>query len=209
MPRYLLFDSGCSICAELAQAVEQATHGGLEARSLRDPAMQRLLAQARPHWRWQPTLLEVEGERVRAFTGLALGLRLMGVLGPRRAMSLAKLVGRFSAPPASAEPANPGRRHFLRQLAAVIVMLGWPQSRIWSTPRPEGQFKVELADEHTRNLMLRRAQEDMRVHRLVTHLSEQGFLPQGDPQVLRAFHDTTLVRTVAVSECGPRVRTEG
>lgn len=49
MHRYLLFDSGCAQCTELAQAVAQATHGGLEARSLRDPAMQRLLAQARPY----------------------------------------------------------------------------------------------------------------------------------------------------------------
>lgn len=52
MHRYLLFDSGCAQCTELAQAVAQATHGGLEARSLRDPAMQRLLAQARPYWCW-------------------------------------------------------------------------------------------------------------------------------------------------------------
>lgn len=200
MHRYLLFDSGCSQCTEIAQAVEQAAAGGLEARSLRDPAMQRLLAQACPHWRWQPTLLEVEGERVRAFTGLALGLRLMRVLGLRRARRPAKLVGRLSAPPVHAEPANPGRRRFLRQLAAVTLILGWPKSWILSTPRPEGQFRVELADEYTRQLLLQRAQKDMRVHRLVTHLSEQGFLRQSHPQVLRAFHAATLVRTVAVSE---------
>ncbi len=49
MPRYLLFDSGCSKCMEIARDVEQATQGWLEARSLRDPGMQSLLAQARPH----------------------------------------------------------------------------------------------------------------------------------------------------------------
>ena len=35
MQRYLLFDSGCSKCTEIAREVEQATHGWLEARSLR------------------------------------------------------------------------------------------------------------------------------------------------------------------------------
>ncbi len=59
MRRYLLFDSGCSKCTEIAQAVEQAAQGWLEARSLRDPAMQRLLDAARPDWRWEPTSLEV------------------------------------------------------------------------------------------------------------------------------------------------------
>ena len=125
MHRYLLFDSGCSICAELAQAVEQATHGGLEARSLRDPAMQRLLAQARPHWRWQPTLLEVEGERVRAFTGLALGLHLMMKLGPRRTLRLVRLTGHFGVSLKSKGSVDLGRRRFLEQLAAATLVLGW------------------------------------------------------------------------------------
>ena len=123
MHRYLLFDSGCSQCTEIARAVEQAAQGGLEARSLRDPTMQRLLAQARPHWRWQPTLLEVEGERVRAFTGLALGLRLATGLGLRRAGRLAKLVGRLSAPPASAKGTAGGdwrRRRFLRYALGTL-----------------------------------------------------------------------------------------
>jgi hypothetical protein len=200
MHRYLLLDSGCSQCTEIAQAVEQATQGGLEARSLRDPTMQRLLAQARPRWRWQPALLEVEGDRVRAFTGLAMGLRLMGVLGLRRVWRLAKLVRRLSAPLASAEPTNPERRRFLQQLAAVIFMLGWPQSWILNTHRPEVPFRVEPADEHTHKLMLQRAQEDSRVHRLAAHLSELGFLPKSHPKVLRAFHDATPVRIVAINE---------
>ena len=146
MHRYLLFDSGCSQCTEIAQAVEQATQGGLEARSLRDPTMQRLLAQARPHWRWQPALLEVAGDRVRAFTGLAMGLRLMGVLGLRRVWRLAKLVRRLSAPLASTKGmagVDWRRRRFLRYALgtlggfAFLGRLGSPSSPPWpSTSLP-------------------------------------------------------------------------
>jgi len=118
MHRYLLFDSGCSQCTEIAQAVEQATQGGLEARSLRDPTMQRLLAQARPHWRWQPALLEVAGDRVRAFTGLAMGLRLMGVLGLRRVWRLAKLVRSIGVPLMDIDWE---RRQFLKRVSGLLA----------------------------------------------------------------------------------------
>jgi len=147
MHRYLLLDSGCSQCTEIAQAVEQATQGGLEARSLRDPTMQRLLAQARPRWRWQPALLEVAGDRVRAFTGLAMGLRLAMTLGPHRALQLIKLLGRFSPSLKGMEAADLGRRRFLEQLAALVLVLGWPRSRLFkgALTQPAGRASVSFS----------------------------------------------------------------
>ncbi|WP_448601219.1 hypothetical protein [Thermoflexus hugenholtzii] len=45
--------------------------------SPRDPEVQALLDRARPGWQWAPMLLEVEGEQVRVFTGLAMRARLV------------------------------------------------------------------------------------------------------------------------------------
>ncbi|WP_448590726.1 hypothetical protein [Thermoflexus hugenholtzii] len=70
--RYLLFDSGCAVCTALAREVEALSGGRLGVRSLREPEVQALLNQAHPNWRWEPMLLEIEGEQVRVFTGLAM-----------------------------------------------------------------------------------------------------------------------------------------
>ena len=43
MERYLLFDSGCSLCSNLAQSVQAESNGMLTARSLREPAIQTIL----------------------------------------------------------------------------------------------------------------------------------------------------------------------
>ena len=51
-------------------------------RSLREPEVQARRNPARPGWRWGPMLLEIEGERVRVFTGFALCWRLVQILGP-------------------------------------------------------------------------------------------------------------------------------
>jgi len=49
--RWLLFDSGCSVCAALAWEVEALSGGRLQVRSLRDPEVQALLDRAHPGWR--------------------------------------------------------------------------------------------------------------------------------------------------------------
>lgn len=46
--RYLLFDGECAVCTSLARNIERETNGWLVAHSLRDPAIQRTLARARP-----------------------------------------------------------------------------------------------------------------------------------------------------------------
>lgn len=58
MDRFLLFDSGCSLCSALASEIERETDGWLTARSLRDQEVQAWLDRAQPGWHWEPTLLE-------------------------------------------------------------------------------------------------------------------------------------------------------
>ncbi|WP_448595204.1 hypothetical protein [Thermoflexus hugenholtzii] len=114
--RWLLYDAGCSVCAALAREVETLSGGRLRVRSLRDPAVQALLDRARPGWRWEPMLLEIEGERVRVFTGLSLRARLVQVLGPVRALRVAQAVARFGGPVLGVDW---GRRRLLRQSLAL------------------------------------------------------------------------------------------
>jgi hypothetical protein len=89
--RWLLYDSGCSVCAALAQEVEARSGGRLGVRSLREPGVQAMRNQAHPNWRWGPMLVEVEGERVRIFAGLSLRARLVQVLGPAQALRVTQL----------------------------------------------------------------------------------------------------------------------
>ena len=131
MERPVLFDGGCTLCTGLALDIERATHGWLTARSLRDPAMTALLDQARPGWRWEPTLVEVNGERVRVVTGIKMRSRLVVGLGPKRAVRVAQLVQQALAPKPEVDQ---GRRTLLKRgamLAGLLVVgpkLSLPQA---------------------------------------------------------------------------------
>jgi predicted DCC family thiol-disulfide oxidoreductase YuxK len=116
--RYLLFDGGCSVCAALAREVETLSGGRLRVRSLREPEVQALLDRARPGWRWEPMLVEIEGERVRVLVGLAMRARLVQVLGPVRAWRLAQAVT------CGAQMASPSRMQpFLLSFLILLTML--------------------------------------------------------------------------------------
>ena len=76
------FDAGCTTCSGLAKKIRDAVGDRLEIRSLNDPMMQ--------HWRnevfgddapWAPTLVEVSGGPVRAWTGRRMSLVLARKLG--------------------------------------------------------------------------------------------------------------------------------
>ena len=88
----------------------------LEARRWRNPEVQTLLDRVRPGWRWEPMLLEQEGERVRVYTGLAMRIRLIQILGPARALRVAQLVARFGGPVLGVDW---GRRRLLQQGGAL------------------------------------------------------------------------------------------
>jgi predicted DCC family thiol-disulfide oxidoreductase YuxK len=116
----LLFDSGCAVCTKLARAIERETEGWLAARSLHEPEVRALLDQARPGWRWEPTLLEVDGDRVRVSTGLVMRARLVLGLGPRRAWRVARLAHQAGMPLAGVDLS---RRGFLQRGGALLAGL--------------------------------------------------------------------------------------
>ena len=129
--RYLLYDSGCSMCAALAREVEARSGGRLGVRSLRDPEVQAMLNRAKPGWRWEPMLLEIEGERIRVFTGLAMRMRLLQILGPARALRVARAVACFGGPVLGVDW---GRRDFLRRATGALA--GWIALRSLGRPAP-------------------------------------------------------------------------
>ncbi len=138
--RWLLYDAGCSLCAALAREVEALSEGRLRMRSLREPEVQALLDRARPGWRWEPMLLEEEGERVRVYTGLAMRMQLVRVLGPARALRVAQLVARFGGPVLGVDW---GRRRLLQQggaLAGLALLGRWFSLR----PRPASSSSSSL-----------------------------------------------------------------
>ncbi|MDQ3695702.1 MAG: twin-arginine translocation signal domain-containing protein [Chloroflexota bacterium] len=116
MARYLLFDSACAACSSLAIDIARETDGILAVRGLHEPFIQDALNRGRPGWRWEPTLLETDGDIIRVSTGLPLRTRLLGLLGPRRAWCVAQLVAEAQVPLISAKQS---RRGFVKHGAAV------------------------------------------------------------------------------------------
>jgi hypothetical protein len=76
------FDAGCTTCSGLAKRIEEIVGDKLEVRNLREPQVE--------HWReqalgvdapWAPTLIEIDGKGVSAWTGARMGVKLAKVLG--------------------------------------------------------------------------------------------------------------------------------
>lgn len=99
MERYLLFDSGCGRCTQIAKDIAVESDGWLQARSLRDEEMQALLKESNPNWHWQPTLVEIEkGGEIEIATGVRLMAKIVMGLGVQRAWRIAKLLQAASQP---------------------------------------------------------------------------------------------------------------
>ncbi len=120
MKRYLLFDSGCSLCSKLAEAIEQEAGGKLMVRSLRDPAVKELLDREQPGWKWAPMLMEEKEDKARIYAGWAMSRRLLVVLGPRRAWKIMEVLTEARIPE-SVSPQDTGRRNFLSVMGATAV----------------------------------------------------------------------------------------
>lgn len=91
---YLGFDAACATCASIADEVRQATSDRLTPMSLSDSRMiewrRELLGEDAP---WTPTLVVVDDDRTRAFTGVEMGLRLQSELGLKTAWRIAQVLG--------------------------------------------------------------------------------------------------------------------
>ncbi len=148
MRRYLLFDAGRATCHQLARAIEEAAGGKLEAASLRKRRAERWLDRAYPAgWEHQPYLVTVDGERVQAYAGPGMALRLGWLLGPRqgwRVWNLGRRYDTFLSSGTNASPHTTSRRQFLKAgLAATLTAVA---GRLGFQPVPVAHACIPCED---------------------------------------------------------------
>lgn len=96
--RYILFDSGCAQCADVAAQIENASGHNLRGMSLYAPEAKQMLDRARPGWKFEPTLVEVDGDTVRAYTGMAMRTHMVTFLNPLQLLKIARVVQKAGVP---------------------------------------------------------------------------------------------------------------
>lgn len=126
------YDGGCFTCSDLAERVEGRLKGRIEVRNLRDSQVQEwhrvALGENVP---LAPTLFEMKGKEVRAWTGWKLGANLSRFLGPVATWRVMQELGEVGAPDEVEVPATGSgmsRGQFLKGVsgaaAAATVLTG-------------------------------------------------------------------------------------
>lgn len=98
MQHFILYDSGCAQCDDLAAKIEKASGGALVGMSLYAREAKQWLDRARPNWKFEPTLLQVDGEHVRAYTGMSMRAHLLTFLNPLQLLKVARVVQQAGVP---------------------------------------------------------------------------------------------------------------
>jgi methylamine dehydrogenase accessory protein MauD len=96
--RYLLFDASCALCSDLAGDVERASDGKIITKSLYAPDALEMLKRARPDYKFEPTLLVAEGDKVKAYTGMAMRAQMVKFLNPLQLLKIARIVQKAGVP---------------------------------------------------------------------------------------------------------------
>ncbi|WP_327590321.1 bacteriocin fulvocin C-related protein [Nonomuraea sp. NBC_00507] len=126
--RWILgFDASCGRCNEIAKAAKAAAGEKLEVLPLAHPDVLRWREEALgAEAPWAPTLLRVDENRVRAWTGPAMGMRLLGRLGPKASIKLFGALGELSRANQTATSGQDpiGRRRFFRFGAGFGIAVG-------------------------------------------------------------------------------------
>lgn len=102
------FDGGCARCASLASSIRRCVGDRLEVGDLRSKRArrwrERALGQDAP---WVPTLFEVRGGDVRAWTGIEMGLVLVRRLGVTDGLKVLRALGESSLVTGEPSPGTP------------------------------------------------------------------------------------------------------
>lgn len=122
------FDGGCGTCLELAKKIDEQVGDRLEVQNLRDPQLvgwrSQALGEDAP---WAPTLFEVKGEKIRAWTGKRMGAKLTRFLGPVATWKVMQVLGEMGAPAVTGESltgkvaAGMSRGRFLKGVGGAMV----------------------------------------------------------------------------------------
>ncbi|WP_211294796.1 bacteriocin fulvocin C-related protein [Streptomyces glaucescens] len=129
-PRWVLaFDGACSTCSAISASVSEASAGKLEVMPLEHDDVQRWRHSsmgASP--KWAPTLLRVNGDKVRAWTGPAMSFTLARHLGLQATVRVLRALGRLrqgtSGRSSEASGSGMGRKRFLQLSGGLGVAIG-------------------------------------------------------------------------------------
>ncbi|MFD2467630.1 bacteriocin fulvocin C-related protein [Amycolatopsis silviterrae] len=112
----LAFDAGCGTCAGIADRISAEAGDRLTVAGLGEDRIGALRQQALgDHPPFAPTLLLVDGDRVRGWTGPALSLRLARVLGPARSIAVVRALNQADL------TVHGDRRRFLKLVPAAAL----------------------------------------------------------------------------------------
>ncbi len=95
---YILFDSSCSLCSDLAADIEKASGGALLGKSLYSREAKAWLDRARPGWKFEPTLVTVHEDEAHAYTGMAMRAQMLTFLNPLQLLRIARIVQKAGVP---------------------------------------------------------------------------------------------------------------
>lgn len=121
----LAFDASCARCREVSLAIDAASQGRLEVLPLSHEDVRSWRAEALgANAPWAPVLIRVEDGQVRAWTGVRMGLRLVGRLGPRYSIRVLRALGEMGAPAERPGGARIERRRLLSLGAGAGIAAG-------------------------------------------------------------------------------------
>lgn len=205
-PRWILgFDGSCDTCSRIADQARSIVGDTIEVLSLRSVEVrewQHAAFGANPPF--VPTLFMVIDADVRAWTGSAMTARLTRLLGPRRALKLARVVG--SEAIAFENVHNPSRRNLMRGLVgtgAAGLLLGLQKQHLiaaaagepFDSIRKETYLTTVEAAEHA----LLAAQFDTDAyHAFADYMNAHGYARSVDAEFVTAIVEGRKVRSAGV-----------
>lgn len=210
------FDGSCQTCTVIGQMVNDIAGDRLESANLRSPELvswrSRVLPSDAP---WLPTLFRAEHGHVEAWTGAAMVGKLTQLLGPVKAVRLARAVGQSAVNPEVAH--NLGRRQVLKAMigsgaAGALIALG-KTPVLASVAGLNAQPSGVSVDGDGNQWRIALATPDV-VDRLASHWSaqtgllaaqaieRQGVGPLADVRYISVFRNGAHVRDVAFQAFG-------
>lgn len=113
MNRYLLFDSSCEICSQMANEIEFEANGWLKTKSLHDPLIQQKLDAIKPNWTFEPMLfIEKDEGPTRVLNGFNMAVAFTFGVGLIKTTKILKKISAYNSLVSSRN--NDQRRLFLK-----------------------------------------------------------------------------------------------
>lgn len=147
------YAGGCSTCADLARRIEDRTGHRLKVRNLQDKQVaewrEKALGDNAP---WAPTLFEVRGEGVQAWTGLRMAAVLGRALGPYDSWQVLQVLGeREGEAKSSLGRAGMSRGAFMKGVAGIALTASVFSAGVL-LPSEEAYAQIPLGQEPASNV---------------------------------------------------------